>query len=184
MGRTEPCEFVRRGLPQAKYGLLVSLCDNKHSSSHYWTSGKILCANWSKTYKSNYLASKATTTKPAIVHRAPQRIKELLLPWSDGESTASLQCKTITPVFTQWDNVLASPSSPFSLTLMCIPVCTLCFRVILHGNKSLKLQNHTWHLTRFWPWLKVKFWFGVINSHLPTGRLFLISRCCFVHYAH
>lgn len=99
---------------------------------------------------------------------------------NDGESTASMQCKTSTHVFIWWDNVLATPSSPFFPTLVCIPVCR-CFRGNLtHGYKSLKLQKHMWHLTNFWPGLKVKFWFGVMNNHLPTGRLFPISRCCFV----
>lgn len=61
---------------------------------------------------------------------------------NDGESTASLQGRAITPVFTQWDNGLGTPSSPFFPTLMCIPVCR-CFRGNLtHGYKSLKLQKH------------------------------------------
>lgn len=99
---------------------------------------------------------------------------------NDGESTASLQCKISTPVFTQWNNALATPSSPFFPTLMCIPVCRCSRDNLTHGYKSLKLQKHLWHLTNFWPELKVKFWFGVINNLLPTGREFPISRCCFV----
>lgn len=132
MGRSEPCEFVRRDLPQAKHGLVLSLCDNKHSSSHYWTSGKILCANWSKTYRSNYLASKATTTKPAIVLRAPQRIKELLLPCRGMMGNLLPLCSAKLPHLYSHSGAMCwpLPALPFSLpwcAFLCVGVLGVIF---------------------------------------------------------
>lgn len=99
---------------------------------------------------------------------------------NDGESTASLQCKTSMPVFRRWDNMLTISSSLFFPTLMCMYVC-VCFRGSLtQCYKSLMLQQHMWYWTNFWCGLKVKFWFGIIYNCLPTGRLFPISRYCFV----
>lgn len=61
---------------------------------------------------------------------------------NDGESGASLQCRTITLVLIEWDYALATPSSPFFPTLMYIPVCRGFRGNLTHGYKSLKLQKH------------------------------------------
>ena len=62
---------------------------------------------------------------------------------NDEESTASLQCKTSTPVFTQWDNVLPSPALHSSLP-WCTCVCGGVSGIILRKVTKAWHSNSTY----------------------------------------
>lgn len=141
MGRSEPCELVRRGLPRANQRPVLSLCDNKHSSSHYWTSGKT-CTNWRKTYKLNYLTSKATTPKPAIALRTPCRNGEVLLTWRGMMGSPLLLCSA-KPACLYSDGGTTCWQSPalYSSLPWCACMCVYVSGVVLHNATKAWCSN-------------------------------------------
>lgn len=162
MGRSGPCELVRRGLPWANQRLVLSLCDDKHSSS------QIIWHQRPQPPNQQLLSALCAETEKSSWHGGE---------WWGVHCFSAVQNHH---VFTQYNNALTITSSPFFPILMPTHVWG-CFRGNLtEGYKSLMFQQHVWYWTNFWPGLKVKFRFGIIYNHWPKGRLFPISRYCFV----
>ena len=179
MGRSELCELVRRGLPWANQRLVLSLCGSKCSRSHYWTSGKTSCTNWSKTCKSNYLTSKATTPKTAIAFRTPCRNRVLLA--LKGMMGSPLLLCSVKPAHHSHAGTMCWPSPALhSSPPWCARMYVGVSGAVLHKVTKAWCCSNTCDIELTsdlsWRWSSDL----VIYNNVATGRLFPISRYCFV----